>query len=392
MNRLFNEEIETGITGSATPALARQINIRRVLEIICTNPPLTRAEITKLSGISSPTMTKLFDELMLSGIINEVKVAPSGRGRPSNYYYLANEKIQIFGAIIGVKTCRIFTAEPSLKLTKIKNKEFATPDSYDKLLQEFRNFIEEELKADILFGGLALSVPGVLNTSTMEIVSCPNIHWLTGTSPAEDIVEGFGLHQIMLQEEHVLCLAECAAGNTYTHENFVILDISEGMGMGVFANGKYITGEFGFAGEIGHIPLGDLRNVCGCGRNGCLETSATDTALLKLAGVSTETSFDELKKFMVSGDINLNDELDIVIDYLAKGVAVIINIFNPGLILINGRMFSLSDKLLNTLRERAANYAMRPSATVCEIGLVSASREAGVVASIFDTMLNSIIR
>ncbi len=392
MSKLFNGEIDNGISGSATPALARHINIRRVLEIISTNPPLTRADITRLCGISSPTMTKLFEELERSEIIREIKVKPSGRGRPSKCYVLSDGKIQIFGALIGVRTCKIFTALPSLDLKQITEREFATPYSYKELLLQFRYFIEEQIQSGTSFKGLAISVPGLLNTSNMMIESCPNIHYLVGKSPAADIAEGFDLQTTMLQEEHALCLAERAAGNTGSYENFVMLDISEGMGMGVFANGKFLSGECGFAGEIGHIPLGDPQNHCGCGRNGCLETSATDTALLKLAGLPPDTSFVELKKMMASGQISVEHELDRVIDYLARGLTVIINIFNPALILINGRIFDLKDDFLEKLRERTARYAMRPSTKVCRVERVTASRESGVVASLFDVMLDSLIR
>lgn len=392
MNKIFKTRQKEKINKSATPALARQFNIRKVIEILRSNPPLSRAEITRLSGISSPTMTKVFKELQFSGIIREVKSKPSGRGRPSKCYTLSGRKLQVFGALIGVKQCRIFTASPSLKLKKINERIFATPHSYHEMLLQFRQFIEEQLKSKIQFMGLGISVPGLINTPNQSVETCPNIHYLNAKSPALDISKNFNLKTVTIQEEHALCLAEHAVGNAKNIKNFVMLDISEGMGMGVFSNGVYLSGECGFAGEIGHIPLGAPSNRCGCGRSGCLETSATDMALLKMLALNKDKlSMDKLKRMLSFGEINIDNELETVLDYLAKGLSVIINLFNPRLILINGRLFDLKPGLLEKLKSTTKDYAMAPSCNICEIKRTSASRDTGVLASISNALIDSIV-
>lgn len=392
MNKLFKTDKTEKINKSATPALIRQVNIRKVVEILRSNPPLSRAKITRLSGISSPTMTKLFEELQQSGIIREVKITSNGRGRPSKCYTLSSKKLQVFGAVIGVKKCRIFTASPSLNLKKINEREFATPYSYKEMLLQFRQFIEDQLKSKIQFMGLGISVPGLINTNNQTVEICPNIHYLDGKSPALDIIKGFNLKTVTIQEEQALCLAEYAAGNTANTKNFVMLDISEGMGMGVFANGIQVSGECGFAGEIGHIPLGAPNNKCGCGRSGCLETSATDTALLKMIkSNNNKLSMNELKDMLASGKINIDKELETVLDYLAKGLSVIINLFNPGLILINGSLFDLKSDLLERLKSKTKNYAITPSCNICEIKRTSASRDTGAITCISNALVDSIV-
>lgn len=391
MDMLFKTSQKGKINRSATPALVRQVNIRKVMEILRSNPPLSRAKIIRLSGISSPTMTKLFEDLQKSGIIREVKSKASGRGRPSKHYTLSTKKLQVFGAVIGVKKCRIFTASPSLKLKKINEREFATPYSYQEMLLQFRQFVEDEMQSEIKFMGLGISVPGLINTIKQTVETCPNIHYLDGKSPALDIVKGFELKTVTIQEEHALCLAEHALGNTGDTKNFVMLDISEGMGMGVFSNGRYVSGECGFAGEIGHIPLGAPNNKCGCGRIGCLETSATDTALLEMIELNNKISMDELNKMISSGEFNIDEELEIVLDYLAKALCVIINLFNPGLILINGRLFDLKIGIMEKLESRIKDYAMLPSCNICKIKRTSASRDIGAIASISNVLIDSIV-
>lgn len=393
MNKLFKTDQQQEINKSATPALVRQMNIRRVVDIIRRNQVLSRAEITRLSGISPPTMTKLFEELSHSGIIREVKSRNSGRGRPSRCYTLSGKTMQVFGAVIGVEMCRIFTAVPSLKLKKIAEREFATPHSYKEMLLQFRQFIEEQLKGKIQFMGLGISVPGLINSNSQTVEICPNIRYLDGKTPGPDIGNGFSLKTVTIQEEHALCLAEHVSGNTGTNQNFVMLDISEGMGMGIFVNGEYMSGESGFAGEIGHIPLGAPENLCGCGRRGCLETSATDTALLRMASPSDtdQLSMETLKKLVKSGRRDINNELETVLQYLAKGLGVIINLFNPGLILINGSIFDLKNGLLEILIEKVKGNAMQPSFDACEIKLAQVSKDVGVLACISNALVASIV-
>jgi predicted NBD/HSP70 family sugar kinase len=92
-----------------------------------------------------------------------------------------------------------------------------------------------------------------------------------------------------------------------------------------------------------------------------------------------------------SGEINIDKELEIVLDYLAKGLSVIINLFNPGLILINGRLFDLKTGLLEKLKLKIKDYAIPPSCNICEIKRTSASRDIGALASISNALIDSII-
>ncbi|MCK4981346.1 MAG: ROK family protein [Victivallaceae bacterium] len=106
---------------------------------------------------------------------------------------------------------------------------------------------------------------------------------------------------------------------------------------------------------------------------------------------NNKLSMDELKSMVSSGKINIDMELDTVLNYLAKGLSVIINLFNPGLILINGRLFDLKTGLLEKLKSKTKDYAMAPSCKICEIKRTSASRDIGVLASISNALIDSIV-
>ena len=393
MDKLFHNSRKPEAEHGATPTLARQMNIREVVKLLQRNPPLTRAEITRRTGISAPTMSKLFVQLEHEGIIHEIKSNPPGPGRPSKCYTLSGRKVQVFVAEIGVKTCRIFTAIPSLELNKIEEREFATPYSYPEMLLQFRQFIETRRDSKIRFLGLGLSVPGLIDGNRQTVVFCPNIRYLDGHTPAPDMVAGFALPTVTVQEEHALCLAEKALGQIGGINNFLVVDVSEGLGVGIFANGALVVGEGGFAGELGHIPMGDPTRLCGCGRYGCLEASATDTALLRRieAGHGAITMADLIRK-VAAGEMNVDAELETTLDYLGKALAVAINLLNPGLILLYGRLFEIKPGLLEQLQSRTAHYALTPSSAHCEIRLATAPRALGALAAIANQLVDSIVR
>ncbi len=94
-----------------------------------------------------------------------------------------------------------------------------------------------------------------------------------------DLAERLGIECILVQEEHALCLAERCFGSARGLDDFAMLDISTGVGLGVMSRGRLLLGRSGFAGEIGHITVDIRGRRCGCGNRGCLETVACDSAL-----------------------------------------------------------------------------------------------------------------
>ncbi|MCP3966943.1 MAG: ROK family transcriptional regulator [Lentisphaerae bacterium] len=392
MVKIFNVDGAKGKRRGATPSLARQINIREVLDHLRRKSPLSRAELTRLTGVSAPTMQKLLTVLLDSGLIREVESEVEGRGRPSKSYTLSGRKIQVFGAVVGVTTCRIFTAPLSLELRKIAEYKFPTPDNYDDLITEFRQFMLKQASQNISFLGLGISIPGLVNTNEQNVIVSPNIHCLDGSFPARDMAEGLELQTLTLQEQLALCLAEQNAGNTDGCGNFVVIDLSNGMGMGIMSEGGQFTGRCGYAGEIGHVVVNPDGPLCGCGKHGCFETVVSDFVLQKKVSekVGYDVSFTELEKMLQNGSVDVSEDIDEMMDYLGRAISMTINILNPGLILLNGRIFEMIPKAVDIAREKAAKYAMAPGYSECEIRATKAHRDAGVLMGISNLLVDSI--
>jgi predicted NBD/HSP70 family sugar kinase len=139
-------------------------------------------------------------------------------------------------------------------------------------------------------------------------------------------------------------LAELTFGRMDGIRDIVLVTISEGIGAGVFADGRIISGAYGMAGEFGHVPLDAAGPRCGCGRDGCWEMYASCHAAVqyfhKLRAGNKEVSFHELLNLAEEGSKDAQEALERQAQYIAQGLRVVIASLSPSLILIAGEITS----------------------------------------------------
>src|SRR5205807_5237105 len=122
-----------------------------------------------------------------------------------------------------------------------------------------------------------VSMPGLLHRREKRTVFSPNLHQTDGRRLGEDLRNALRIETAILQESHALCLAELTYGAARGVSDFAMLDVSEGLGVGVVNGGRILEGHSGLGGELGHVTVDIHGEPCGCGNHGCLETVATDT-------------------------------------------------------------------------------------------------------------------
>ena len=138
-------------------------------------------------------------------------------------------------------------------------------------------------------------------------------------------------------------------------EDFAVLDVSTGIGLGVMLGGRLLTGHSGLAGEIGHITVVPQNGrPCGCGNTGCLETVASDSALAYHAGrkLGRAVSVDEVLDLVRAGAVDLSAELNEVADYLGIAVAAVVNLFNPAVVFVYSPLLDLVAALVTVSMEQ----------------------------------------
>jgi N-acetylglucosamine repressor len=238
-----------------------------------------------------------------------------------------------------------------------------------------------------------VSLPGLVDDRRGRGVLSPNVPVTNGHAPAADLAERLGMPGVLLQESHALCLAERDHGLAKGLDDFAVLDVSTGIGLGVMLGGRLLKGHSGLAGEIGHVTaVAEGGRRCGCGNTGCLETVASDTALAHHASrkLGRTVSVDEVIELARSGTVDLSAELDAMAGYLAVGVAAVINLFNPAVVFIHSPLFDVDATLLSRVVEQAGRRALPPSLAECRILRAEGTKRQGAVAGIIQHVMDAV--
>ena len=366
-------------------SLLRHLNEREILAAIQAAGPLSRADLTRRTGISGPTVTRTVAALLRARLLEEGDLQRPALGRPGKVLRLASKTASVLGLVVGARQCELVCAGLDGAIHPEHVAPFETPGRYPDLVRDIaghaRRLIDRR-RTQVL--GLGVSMPGLLNRREKRTVFSPNLHQTDGRRLGEDLRKKLRIETALLQESHALCLAEQIYGAARGVADFAMLDISEGLGVGVVNGGRILEGHSGLGGELGHITVDIHGKPCGCGNHGCLETVATDTALA--AAVSERAGrkipIEEVVDLLRSGQVRADEELDRILEYLAVGMAAVINLFNPSKLFLYGRLLDARDGLFDEVLERTRRRALAPSMADCEVIRARGSKRLGAVAGI----------
>ncbi len=373
-----------------------KINERRVLEFVQTTGPTSRAGMARACGMSPPTVSKAVASLIRQGYLEESGLS-EGFGRPGRLLQLAARTANVLGVVVDAGMCWVGSARLDGQLLETDARWFQTPETYPKLLAG----IEQNLAA--LFGrnaaalgarfrGLGVSVPGLLNSRSVQTVMSPNLHMLDGMRLADDLRQRTNMRCIVLQESHALCVGEHLYGAGRGLDDFAMLDVTTGLGLGIFSGGRLLTGNSGMAGEIGHITVERKGLLCGCGNRGCLETVATDSAFAQEISrlLRRQTGIEDAIDAMQSGRIDVSAVLERFVEFLAIGVAAVINIFNPSTLFLHGKLLRSNPKVFDRVLAEAGKRALKPNFADCEVLQSQGDKRVGAVAGIIRSLTDEI--
>ena len=366
-------------------SLLRQLSEREVLTALQGHGPLSRAEIMRHTGISGPTVTRTVSALLEAGLLEEGDVRQQALGRPGRILRMATTSRSVLGAVVGAKRCELVSAGLDGQIHSEHIRTFATPARYGDLVNVFvRHARQMMAERSAQVQGLGISMPGLLNRRERRTVFSPNLHQTDGQRLGEDLKERLGIATAIVQESHALCLAEMTYGAARDVADFAMLDISEGMGVGVVHRGQLLEGHSGLGGELGHVTVDIDGKLCGCGNRGCLETVATDTALATAISsrLNRKYTIDDIVPLLQRGDIEADGELAEVLEYLAVALAAVINLFNPSRLFVHGRLFDAKADLFEHLLERTRRRALAPAMADCTLVRAQGNKRLGAIAGI----------
>lgn len=258
-----------------------------------------------------------------------------------------------------------------------------TPDDPEGILDALEEIFQELGGQDVL-PVVGVAVAAFLDRDRETLFFSPNISWQK--FPLKAAVETrLGVPVVLENDANAAGWGEFRFGAGRDVQSMIMLTIGTGVGGALVDDGRLLVGGFGMAAELGHIIIEPGGRLCGCGNYGCLEQYASGTALMRDA---RERLGDEsltqsaLTELLVEGDRHALDALEGVARAMGRGIASLVAVTDPELIVIGGGVASAGDLLLAPLRESFLDtYGAGAKRPVATIAVATMGNTAGVVGA-----------
>lgn len=248
------------------------------------------------------------------------------------------------------------------------------------------------------FAGIGIGAPGPLDRESGVVLITPNLGW-TNVPLRDRVTEAIGLPGALDNDANCATLGEWWIGAARGARHALGLTIGTGIGGGIVLDGALYHGASGIAGELGHTSIDSNGRRCKCGNYGCLEAYASGPAIAtrarealdgQEASVLREMVRDDLIQITAQtvyeaaerGDVIARDVVRDTARFLGTGIANLVNIFNPEVVVIAGGVTQAGDALFEPLRAEVRRRAFRPAVSVCRIVPGELPGTAGVVGAI----------
>ena len=331
----------------ATQDEVRRSNLSLVLTLLHRRGAQSRSQIVATTGLNRSTVGDLVSELVELGLARESAGVSGGVGRPSLRVEPVAEAATVLALDMRVE--RTVAAVVGLGGTVFSRREqrHAGASERDLLAQvcEISRQVIAEGPGLTSWVGTGIGVPGVVRTHDGLVRFAPNLGWVD--VPLGDLVEASfgssfgGARPVAVRNDSDLgVLAEQLRGAAAEADNVIYLSGDVGIGGGLLIDGRPLVGAGGYGGEVGHMRVNPAGQVCRCGAVGCWETEIGQDAIVRASGAS---DIDEALARAAAGDERASSALVEVARWLGVGLASLVNIANPEVIVLGGHLGAIYD-------------------------------------------------
>jgi glucokinase-like ROK family protein len=378
------------------------MNRMAVLNIIKEHEPISRQQLAKLTGLTPPAITGIVREFVGMGFIQEVGLGKSHGGRRPVKLKLNPEA----GYVVGVE---VTSHEVTLALADLKNQpnnlhklniDMTEPEQgVTSLAAAISNIIAEHAAEKRNFLGVGIAFPGILNVERGIVKRSVNLGPLWRDFPVRERLEQkLGLPIFLENNSKAATLAERWFGGGRENRDLVYINLGEGISAGVIVNDALIKGFEDHAGQIGHIVIAENGPLCNCGNRGCLEAICGIPALMRkiYAELPLLHDDDPLKKLWLSkGQITIDDVLAFagqrqsysweLLQQVGRHVGVVlsnvVNMFNPEVVFIGGRLGSVADIFIDVIRQIMNTHTFPEIAKTTQLKGSTLGADSGVIGA-----------
>ncbi|HTX80109.1 MAG TPA: ROK family transcriptional regulator [Longilinea sp.] len=343
--------------------LIRGINRSILLNAIKWQGPISRADLAHLTGLSPATVTSITGDLIDEKLVFEKETGDSNGGRPPILLALNPRG----GFVIGVKLMENHAVAALTDLNAavlLKQTIEFTDDHLETVVDSLVDLVNRLISQGAIHKkqllGVGVGLAGVIDSSQGILRQSPFFGWTD--TPLRDLLQSRIRVPVYIDNDvNTLTLGEKWLGNELPVDNFIVVTVGRGIGMGIVIDGQIYRGKSGGAGELGHVVVDPDGPLCVCGKRGCLESYVSDRALLETARREVGADirdFDDLLQRAVSGNAKAVTVFTRAGRLLGQEIANLVNIFDPKLILISGEGVRMGDVFFSAVKEAVGKNVM----------------------------------
>ncbi len=397
----------TGSAGlPADQATVRRLNLGLLMRSLAAGGPRSRARLADDTGLNKATVSSLVTELVDRGLVIEGIIQRRGVGRPGRTIEVNTAVVRCIGLELNVDylagvitdlTGRVL-ARRRLTLPMI---ELGPARAMGQVAELAAALVADCGATPDQVETLHLSLPGLIDIDAGVLAYGPNLHWrqvdvvhsLMGRLQWADTRIGVD------NDANLGAMAEYASGPSAGSSNLLYLVGEIGVGAGMIIDGRIIRGATGFAGEVGHMPIGDPSVKCACGRRGCWETAVGMNAVVEAVAVPGDRLHEgdmasrlaEIVRRAEAADDRTLRALDEAGRLLGVGASVLANLLDPEVIIFGGHFAVLQKFMADAVAAEMRSRVLGGSVMACRLEFSTLGFEApalGAAHAGIDTLIN----
>ncbi len=348
-------------------ASLRTANQQRVLDVLrrgvpvpedgVAMAPVTQADLARLTGLAPATVSNIVRDLSAHGLVD----TEPGSGRRGTTVQLARTAGLVAGIDFGHSHVAVALGDMTGALVADERRPLDAGHAYSDGLDLAATLLTRLLAAaGVAPTGLRSITMGIPAPITDGVVRSSAIlpGWV-GVHAQQVAEERLGVPVHVENDANLGALAEHRVGVARGHTCSVFLKISSGVGAGIIINDAVYHGSLGAAGEVGHLTLDEQGPMCRCGSRGCLEAYASTTAVVAMMAAQLPgATIDEIVEAAEAGNVAAVRTLEDAGLHLGWGLASVVNLLNPGLVVVGGDMARAGEFLLEPARIGLRRHAL----------------------------------
>ncbi len=323
----------------------RRSNLSAMVRELHTRGPLSRSELVAWTGLTRSAIRSLVGDLVAGDLVAEGPAIRLGTpGRPSPVVRLVADGAVVLALQIAVDSLAV--AVVGLGGEVFWQQRIERPRGHstlDEIVADLADLVRTALRrrpATETPIGVGVAMAGIVSSSDGVVAFAPNLGWIDAPL-GERLAEALDLRVPVgvANEADLGALAESRRGAAGGAQDILYVHGEVGVGGGIIVDGRPLSGSGGFAGEIGHMSVNPEGQACRCGSVGCWETEVGEGALLARAGYPLDGGSAAVDAVLADAAAGLPlaiDALDDVGRWLGHGLAGLVNILNPHMVVLGG--------------------------------------------------------